>query len=591
MDALMESELDAKLMALREQLRRRRPAIPRPRFRAFATQILQAIPEQQERETFAQWLDGLYYLSRYEESRADESLAAARENLDRLLAAEPLSIPLNRLSAAINEAAVETAYMRNDYQRALELAKTLRVQSLETADRQTKAVAATWYGLTLLQTGRYQEALKTLARAVADFELAGAGPQAARALTGLCIVHEELGDLDRALPLYQHALARAEADANADMEGRVLANWGDALVQIGRYQDGIRLLERAVLVLTEINASWHSAWCMLSIGRAQAALGDLDRAAATMKKALRAVRRSASPRIEAEVLAGIGALATQTGDEKLAMKNLEAALRIAQDLNIEREQFKIHRLLAEACRRFGRQAEALDHFVRFHELQQKVYDEMARVRIEEVEGAFELEKARRDRELFQLRNVELASALDEVRRLNEALAEKARVLEELSYHDMLTGLHNRRYLFSRLASEMQRFQRYGMHFSVAIYDVDHFKPINDSHSHAVGDAVLAELARVIAANLRESDVHARYGGEEFAVILPASTLSEATLVMEKLRQRVAAHDWDRVAKGLVVTISVGVAEADDDADGESVLRRADQKLYAAKAAGRNRVVA
>jgi diguanylate cyclase (GGDEF)-like protein len=240
-------------------------------------------------------------------------------------------------------------------------------------------------------------------------------------------------------------------------------------------------------------------------------------------------------------------------------------------------------------KKFGNFELALRHFEAFHESRARVFDAMARARVAQLESEAEVERARRDRELSQLRNVELASALEEVRQLNLELSEKARVLEELSNHDPLTGLHNRRYLYNRIAAEIQRFQRYGARFSVAIYDVDHFKLVNDVHSHAVGDEVLVTLAQLVESVLRESDVHARYGGEEFAVILPAAGMSEALRVMEKLREVVEGFEWQALAEGLAVTISAGVAEVRPDEEATPLLNRADGMLYEAKRAGRNRV--
>jgi diguanylate cyclase (GGDEF)-like protein len=128
---------------------------------------------------------------------------------------------------------------------------------------------------------------------------------------------------------------------------------------------------------------------------------------------------------------------------------------------------------------------------------------------------------------------------------------------------------------------------------VATYDVDHFKAINDSHFHAMGDVATCEIAWVVSAALRETDVDPRHGGEEFALILPSTTLDEAARVMEKVRALVAGHDWHANAPELSITISAGVAAADRlrdaDDDGDRLFARADAKLDEAKRTGRNRV--
>ena len=578
---------------LRARLQRRRPALTKKEFSKLANEALAAIEDEALRETAGNWLDGTYYLSRYEESKAEASLASAREGIEALVLAAPTSLDVHALAAAINEASAELAYLRNDYRAVFTFAQALWSQAMTTADYRRKGAAATWLGVAQAQMGRYQEASRTLARAVADYDHAGTPNEAARAMNALAVSYEELGDFERAYTLYAHALHRAEADCHADMQGRVLANWGDALVQHGRIDEGMGRLKSAIALLKDIGAHWHYAWCELALAKAHALRGNDESAGKLMHTALKSVRKSDAPRIEAEILAGIGEYAARHGEDAFAIGNLNAALAIAERLGIEREVFKTHKLLADTHRHFGRFELALKHFEAFHNVRAKVFDEVARARVAEIESTFELEKTKRDRELFQLRNVELASALGEVQRLNVELAEKARVLEDMSNHDALTGLANRRYLFARLHAEAQRFERYGTSYSVAIYDVDHFKSVNDTHDHALGDEVLRAVAQLVDEQVRDSDVHARYGGEEFALILPSATREVALQVMEKLRACVEAHDWAAMAPGIKITISAGVAEAvrmdPPDSTGERLLARADAELYEAKRQGRNRV--
>ncbi len=589
-----DASFSGPIEALRGRLQRRHPALAKKEFSRLAAEALKVYDDPALREAAGNWLDGSFYLSHYEENRADASLASAREGIEALTLAAPTSLPIHALAFAINESSAELAYLRNDYRAVFAFAQALWSQAMTTADYRRKGVAATWLGAAQAQMGRYQEASRTLARAVADFDHAGVPDEAARAMNALAVCYEELGDFERAYTLYAHALHRAEADAHADMQGRILANWGDALVQHGRVEEGMGRIRSAIAILKDIGAHWHYAWCELALAKAHALRGNDDEAGQLMHTALKSVRKSDAPRIEAEILAGIGEYAARHGEDAFAIENLNAALAIAERLGIEREVFKTHKLLADTHRQFGRFEQALSHFESFHNVRAKVFDEVARSRVAEIESTFELEKTKRDRELFQLRNVELASALAEVRRLNAELAEKARVLEDMSNHDALTGLANRRYLFGRLHAEAQRFERYGTRYCVAIYDVDHFKAVNDTHDHAVGDEVLRTVAKLVDAQVRDSDVHARYGGEEFALILPSASREEALRVMDKLRACVQDHDWEPQVPGLRITISAGVAEAaaaDDgqDATGERLLAQADAQLYEAKRQGRNRV--
>jgi diguanylate cyclase (GGDEF)-like protein len=184
----------------------------------------------------------------------------------------------------------------------------------------------------------------------------------------------------------------------------------------------------------------------------------------------------------------------------------------------------------------------------------------------------------RSNEALEARVAERTAALE---RANEELA-------ALAHQDGLTGLRNRRAADERLAHELARHRRLRRPLGVLLADIDHFKSINDRHGHAVGDAVLRAVAQRLAASLRETDLAARFGGEEFLVLLPETDRAGLARVAEKLRAAVEALNLEQVG---TVTTSLGGAVAEDGAgDAALLLERADQALYGAKAAGRNRVV-
>ena len=169
-------------------------------------------------------------------------------------------------------------------------------------------------------------------------------------------------------------------------------------------------------------------------------------------------------------------------------------------------------------------------------------------------------------------------------------------LEHETITDALTGLRNRRFLDLRLAEEMSRAERYGQPVSVLLLDIDHFKSVNDTCGHAVGDKVLAVVARIVHDTVRKTDVAARYGGEEMAVIAPQTPLSTAVMLAERLRKNIETRAHAAVPEVAVlnrpITVSIGVAKSAAPAESASrLLWRADSALYEAKGGGRNRVVA
>ncbi len=166
-------------------------------------------------------------------------------------------------------------------------------------------------------------------------------------------------------------------------------------------------------------------------------------------------------------------------------------------------------------------------------------------------------------------------------------------MRELSTHDELTALANRRLFRQQLGMEIDRARRFQKPLALVAIDIDHFKQLNDRHGHPAGDAVLRSVSELLAASVRKVDLVARVGGEEFMILLPRADLGEASAVAEKLRTAIAAAELPsgRDPPNNQLTISLGVSqlEATDGEDGEALVRRADQALYAAKHAGRNRV--
>ncbi|WP_229412130.1 MULTISPECIES: sensor domain-containing diguanylate cyclase [unclassified Massilia] len=156
--------------------------------------------------------------------------------------------------------------------------------------------------------------------------------------------------------------------------------------------------------------------------------------------------------------------------------------------------------------------------------------------------------------------------------------------------DHLTGVANRRAFFEAAELELDRNRRAPRPTALVLLDADHFKRINDRHGHAGGDAVLRHLGQLLAATFRQVDVVARVGGEEFAVLLPSTGLDAAVAVAERLRGLVAGRPVAYDGAHIACTVSAGVAVCDGEAPGlDGLMKRADQALYAAKAAGRDRV--
>jgi diguanylate cyclase (GGDEF)-like protein len=182
---------------------------------------------------------------------------------------------------------------------------------------------------------------------------------------------------------------------------------------------------------------------------------------------------------------------------------------------------------------------------------------------------------------------DLRTRLTEGRRRLAASLEQIR---ELVHYDELTRCYNRRTLIERLEQERGRAERTGVPFSIALFDLDRFKQVNDSHGHAAGDEMLKAFADTVRATMRDSDVFGRYGGEEFLLILNGTAPAAARAALERIHAGLAAHDWGAIVPGATLTASIGVAGFRAGESVAQLVHRADVGMYEAKAAGRNCVI-
>jgi len=230
-------------------------------------------------------------------------------------------------------------------------------------------------------------------------------------------------------------------------------------------------------------------------------------------------------------------------------------------------RLRLHHAAWRAAREVGQTQQALDHLEQYQRL------ERARM----------LSQLRGRSQLF-VTTVEAEQVRLEARRAGER-AVRAEVSARV---DQLTGLGNRRELEQRWPPMVQRLADGQLPLAMAMLDLDHFKQVNDRFGHAVGDAVLVALAKLLRDNTRDDDLIIRTGGEEFLLVLPEVDLIGALHVCDRMRQRVAAHGWELLCPSLQVTVSVGLTAA-PPYDLRTLIQRADAALYEAKRTGRNRV--
>lgn len=197
------------------------------------------------------------------------------------------------------------------------------------------------------------------------------------------------------------------------------------------------------------------------------------------------------------------------------------------------------------------------------------------------------ELSSRNQDLLDL-NQKLQKSLDENKKLQVELEEINQQLLQLSRHDGLTNLYNRRTFYEFMDSELSRAKRYSISLSVVMLDLDHFKEVNDTFGHLAGDFILRKVARVLKKNSRQNDIVTRYGGEEFIMLLPNTNYKQAEIVAERIRKEMETSTFLFDKDKINLTVSCGVVEfCEKDGDKDSFLNAVDEELYKSKRRGRN----
>ena len=398
-------------------------------------------------------------------------------------------------------------------------------------------------------------------------------------LTAMSAVHLSLGQLENALEFCQRAVSCAKELGDAvligitqDTLGCVHSMLAERARDAGDAKQAKRL-EREVIRGSTQAARLHrsaghvvyEAKALANVAEALSKLGRHDQALALLEElSLRLTHNI--PYVMAHLLDTRGDILMQLG------RPAEARLLFEQALALESRSesaAKHYEHLAHACEAMGDVGAALAHYKKFHELY--------------VQAAAEAAQRSARVATVQRKTAEAHARADGLARRNALVRRRADDPKRQSLEDALTGLANRRRTDQLLVVRPT-------YYAVALLDVDHFKHVNDTHSHKVGDEVLRRLGALLRSSCRADDTPARFGGEEFVVLMPETDAGSACGFAERLRAAVQAFDWGSVAEDLAVTISIGVAGPTEAITPGNLLALADQRLYAAKQGGRNRVV-
>jgi diguanylate cyclase (GGDEF)-like protein len=431
--------------------------------------------------------------------------------------------------------------------------------------------------------GDYVESLGELTSALRVAQESGDKRLEAYVLDRIASVHSATGHLDVSLETHERALSLNHEVGYPLGEALALNNMAYGYLYLGSFDSALRSAERSLALAEELGSIYLRLGVLDTLADIYLHMGRYDDAERYSREELELAE---SRGLELDVADALLALArVEAARENLAdaIANAERAQGIDARRGRVWEEYQVQLLLSELHERSGNPDRALQHFRRYHELESRTRSRdaentLARLRIEH-----QVESARQSAEILRLRSLALAR---EVEQANLTLAS----VEAQASLDPLTGLFNRRHL-AVLADELRHAVDEGVPCALAMFDVDHFKDINDTYGHSFGDQVLVAIAGHVRRSARKGDMPCRWGGDEFLLLLTDMDIEQAHLIAERIRSAVATDKLGHGGNALPITVSAGVADVDitEVAELESLIAAADRALYAAKKAGRNRI--
>lgn len=434
--------------------------------------------------------------------------------------------------------------------------------------------------------GDYSLALDYGVKALALAQEIGDSMRVARVLDVIANIHAEMNNLDQALSMGQKALGLCRELENKDGESVALNNLALTYLQLGDRANALDSGLESLRIAQEHKIEAMVFTATSTVGEIYLGLDDYHRAVDYQQQALELSRNANAGYVEVSSLLNLGKAFHRQHEYALASSYLHQALAITEASNDRRGQFQSHELLAQVYEAQGNLAEALAHYKRFYAVKETVFTQDAARRVAGLQVTHQVETARRDAEIHHLKTIELQKEIEE-RKSAQAN------LEVLATTDSLTGLLNRRELFIQGERAVEQTIRDCQVLAAILLDLDHFKAVNDTYGHAVGDQVLAAVAQAIRGNLRQGELVGRYGGDEFAILLPGGSLGNSMQIAERLHDKINALILDTPRGKLSVTASLGVAELGQGGCGtlDTLLDHADQAMYVAKQGGRDSISA
>jgi diguanylate cyclase (GGDEF)-like protein len=405
-----------------------------------------------------------------------------------------------------------------------------------------------------------------------------------RILNILSVIYGEAKNLQSALQIGQKVLEYCRELKSANGESLALNNQALTYLDLGDGEKALETALEALRVAHENKVTDLESSIMGTVGEIYAANDDFANAEEYLTRDLTLAREQNNHPDQIQCLTSLGKIYQRQQNHEAARNAFHNALSISEMINDRPGELNCHKLLSDLYEKSGECEKALQHFRKFHVIQENIFNEKSAKHLAGLQVIHQVETVKRDAQIHYLRTIELKREIEERKNAQAAL-------EKLASVDPLTEALNRREFFILGERELKHALQTEQPLTVILFDIDHLKQINDTYGHAIGDRVLIHTTKIVRESLRQGEIIGRFGGDEFVIMLPGSNCTQGQQIAGRLNKKTASQAIATGKNDLYVTISLGIAELNqaNDSTLETLLDCADQALYVAKQSGRNQL--
>ena len=416
--------------------------------------------------------------------------------------------------------------------------------------------------------------------------------------------------------------------ADKNLEGKILVNLGILFYYMNDFEEAARHFNLGAEIFSQTRNTTRLSMALINLMHTAFAAADFSQALDYLSQ-VRALNQTA-PYVEMHWYLANGAYEASQGNYQQALENYERGLEIARDEELQNGKVEIlfektrsllalkqpqaalkcveetfslldgtqnkldlrvsHELFSLVYEQLEQYQQALWHHRKYHQLDAEINSEMIANRLRSNEAIYRAETARKESEIVKSKNQQLENEIAERRKAEDALRESEKLYRRQAQLDHLTGVTNRRFFYELALAKVENARNHQMPLSAILIDLDHFKAINDSFGHLVGDQVLKNVAARLSEAVRDVDIVCRYGGEEFIILLPGATSEQTSPIANRVFRSISDNPFLIAGHLIKVNISLGMASWQTGDSLDDLIEHADQAMYSAKRAGRNRIM-